>query len=150
MNATVKYFMNMIREIVPEMRHMFVFKNFWTDENGVRIWSPDDRTNHISTKKTMIAGVDAPFPVYFNASTLPWPECRSQSFEYNWKFYGTNRMPFSMVENSLWEKPLESMFMQMLILVNRGFNMFLGNNLIMKKNSSYEHLMNIDLMDAVE
>lgn len=150
MNVKTKYFMNMIKSSVPKMACVFVFKNFWVDKYGRRIWLPEDKTASIPTKKVTIVGVKALFPVYINAATQSSPIARSKAFDYNWEDYGEFRVSFTMVKYGPWLKCLDSVFTQMLMLVDQGFNIFLGTCPLIKKNTSYEHLMNIDIMDVVE
>ena len=155
MNATVKYFLKLLGEYQLKRRHSpstcLVFKNFMIGEDGRKVWTPDDMKNGILYKKTCIIGrKDEWGSYYINMSEDDVVHRRSCPFEYNWQEWGDFYVDFDMVKDGPLTKFLESIFMQILLAVNKGNNIFLDTDCIMKKNTSYEHLMNIDMMDAVE
>ena len=120
-------------------------------QNGIKIWQSDDMKKELSYKKVCIIGIDYEWTsFYINVSEDETIHYRSYPFEYNWQKWGTFYVDFDTVKDGPLTKFLESVFMQILLAVDRGNNIFLGVERIMKKNTSYEHLMNIDMMDAVE
>lgn len=153
MNATVKYFIKMLKDFNSES--YLVVKNFMISRDGRKIWHPDDMRKGTQYKKVCIIGVE--FSGYINMSNdcnadpcNKMPRMRSFPFEYNWNEWGSFFIDFDMIEDGLITKLLESVFMQILLKVDEGHDVFISNDLIMKRNSSYEHLTNIDMLDAVE
>ena len=157
MNVTARYFIDLLKSRSEfsdcNPRYKLVFKNFWTDKHGCRIWTPADIVNDMETKKTVIVGLAweaAIFTDYITASSEQVPVRRSHSFEYSWREWGTFDIYLDDIKDGPLTKFLESIFMQMLLLSDQGYNIFLNNSILLEKNTSYNHLMNIDMMSAVE
>ena len=149
MNATAKYFLDILKNY--NSHACVVIKNFMTGEDGSKIWHPDDKKAGIKYKKTCIIGIEDVFPIYINFSKHDDYLCRSTSFENNWNEWGVILLEFTeILKSKLLTKFFERIFTQILLAIERGNNVFIGTKMIMKKNSSYEHLMNIDMIKAVE
>ena len=150
MNAMVKYFLKLIEHHMPD--GFLVFTNFMMDRYGHKVWIPEDVGDNF--KKVTIIGVDDyPYHKSFFNFSLNDNEntARSSAFDISWSKWGSFSIELEGVNFSRNAQILlKSAFLQMLNMSNNGMNVFLGSKCFIKRNTAYEHLVKIDMIDSVE
>ena len=147
----VKYFLKLIEHHMPN--GFLVFTNFMMDRYGHKVWIPEDVGDNF--KKVTIIGVDG-YP-YHNRSFFNFSlndnenTARSSAFDISWSKWGSFSIELEGVNFSRNAQILlKSAFLQMLNMSNNGMNVFLGSKCFIKRNTAYEHLVKIDMIDSVE
>ena len=150
MNAMVKYFLKLIEHHMPN--GFLVFTNFMMDRYGHKVWIPEDVGDNF--KKVTIIGVDDyPYHKSFFNFSLNDNEntARSSAFDISWSKWGSFSIELEGVNFSRNAQILlKSAFLQMLNMSNKGMNVYLGYKCFNKRNTAYEHLVKIDMIDSVE
>ena len=152
MNKTAKYFIDLIKDKImyPEYGYLCI-KNFKIDSFSHIYWDEADNPPK-NAKTASIIGVSCTnsdvFFGYFNVSPQDMPLRRSYSFQNSWLHWGTFVFNIDSIEDGTVSAFLENAFLQLMHEVENGNNVFIGkNHLFIKKNTAYQHMMKIDLLD---
>lgn len=147
MNKTVAYFINLIKDQAIYSNTQICIKNFKTDMFGNIYWDESDHPP-MNAKHVSILGVSYNFfNCYFNISDQSSPVRRSHKFQWPWSKWGNFTFNIDDIKDGLLASYLENVFLQMMHEVEHGQNVFIGNELFIEKNTAYQHMMKIDLMD---
>lgn len=144
MSNMTKYFIEKMKKF--DYYGQLYFKTIAIDHNThKRLWVPEDIKENVGITKNVIVGINE--WSYFNISKDDEPRTRSYPFRYEWSKFGIFGLEFSEIkDNSPLDMFLENIFTQLLALTNNGYNVFLGRDMFIEKNSTYNHIMNIDMM----
>lgn len=151
MDKLPKYFIKLINDHISFSDNIIMcIKNFKIDKQGKKYWDESDKPP-VDAKNVSIVGVsfsDVATFDYFNTSDTMSQVKRSYAFQYPWSQWGSYVFYLNHVKDGTLCAFLENVFLQMMHEVEHGHNVFLGSELFMEKNSSYEHMMKIDLLDV--
>ena len=127
----------------------FVFKNYYEiiDENGEhhRIWDQQDlKLNMHYAKKTIIG-----LSLYNDAWMTSWINIANKyiasiGFDYAWKEIGRFIIPCDYLLKDSFDQFIKSIYVQLLMMIDKGKNIYVDRTLLFKKHSTYEILTETD------
>ena len=149
MNKLPKYFINLIKDYVsfPDSTMMCI-KNFKIDKSGKIYWDESDKPP-VNARQVSILGLSCRNYLfdYFNMSNESLPIRRSHAFQHRWSQWGTFVFDINGIKPGPIYLFLENVFLQMMHEVEHGQNVFIGSELFIEKNTAYQHMMKVDLLD---
>ena len=121
---------------------IIVFKNLYVTKDGKTIWFEEDLKPGIQVAKTTIFGLMSygEYTKFISCSGL-----ETFRFSYQWNTCGTFYIPIDAFTNEAFDSFADSLITQMLLKVKNGKNIYVGNELLFKKNTAYEVLVDIDV-----
>lgn len=150
MNKTASYFIRLIKDYATFPDSTFLcIKNFKIDRLGKIYWDESDHPP-MNAKCVSILGLsylDIVFS-YFNMSNQSSSLRRSSIFQWSWSKWGTFTFNINDIKDGPLASYLENVFLQMMHEVEHGQNVFIGNDLFIDKNTAYQHMMKVDLLDV--
>ncbi len=83
---------------------------------------------------------------FYRTSFRPGLKDMSIRFQWNWKKLGQCIFSIDTTNNGKIDPFLSSIFTQMLLYADNGNDIYLNNEIFIRKNSSYEHVIQADLI----
>lgn len=123
--------------------HRIVFKNFYMTKDGRSVWFEEDLKPNDYAAKVVVFGLTRR-----DRNDIEWLACPQREiirFSYNWNTIGSFYIPVDAFSNSVFDAFADALIMQMLIKVNNGKSIYVRNDLLFKRNTTYETLIDIDL-----
>ena len=126
----------------------FIFKNFYevTDNDGetYRIWFEEDLNPNMKYIKKTIIGLSR-----YNSDScyINWININvenSIAFSYSWKTIGKFTVSFEDLLKDSFDDFMKSIYVQLLLYIDKGNDIYVSSDLLFKKNSTYEILMETD------
>lgn len=148
MENIAPYFLKMMIPHTCGSHPFLLFRNLMMDNEGHYFWFDDEIKNKTCLiKKTIVGVCDDRYdvPDFLNITDANNPTQRAFYFSYDWNSWGTFSVLLESIRPGPLTKFLDDIFTQALIQCDNGNNVFLGKDLFIKKNSTYEHLVNIDI-----
>ena len=151
MNIASQYIVNLIKKNAPAFDSIS-FITFYVDENGKRVWDEEDANKLKQTKKQNIALKKCfIFSVAHHGIKVWLRENRDNSFvfEYPWQKCGTFTIQVDDLLKASFDSFADAMFIQMMLALQNGKDIYLGPDKILDKHTEYKVLLTADLLNEM-
>ena len=157
MNASSNYLIRKLKEhsgydITIGYDIAIVIKKFYMNDEGRKIWFEEDCMPHQHYAKKMITGITLGTPLKSSPMVFVTNMIHDSAFvfDYQWDKIGTSIIPLKQFSKDCFNDVADAILTQLLLQIDAGKNIWIGQQMLFKKNTAYEIMLERDLLDESE